>query len=73
MDSYCKCCDKTFKFKSKKDNLKLLTHIEYGKCFRLYLTIKNPEFLDIDNIIDEYITNRKKCFSSCQIRFQIST
>ena len=57
MDYFCDVCDKTIISKSKNNHLKSLTHIQ-EKSFRIYHTIKNPYFFDIDKIQNDYITNQ---------------
>ena len=58
MKYYCDVCDKTTKLKPKHTHVKSLTHNPCEKRFRINHTIKNPNFLDLDRIFNEYITNR---------------
>ena len=56
-DYYCDICDKTIKIKSVNEHLKSLSHSELDKCIRINHTIENPNFVIIDEIFYEYITN----------------
>ena len=60
MKWYFDVCDKTNKHKSKKNQLKSLSVIQYGKCFRINHSNENPNFFDVDKLFNNYITNHKK-------------
>ena len=62
MEYNCDVCDKTTKIRYKRKNLLSLTHIEFDKCINIKHTIENPNFFDIDEIFDVYITNHNKKF-----------
>ena len=62
MDYYCHACDKTIKIKSKTKHLQSLTHNEFEKCIRLKHTIQNPDFFDMAELFNEYITDHNKKF-----------
>ena len=55
-------CDTTIKIKSKDKHLQSLTHTELEKSIRIKHTIENPDFLDIDERFNGYITNHNKKF-----------
>ena len=60
MDYYCNVPDKTIEIKRKSKNLQCITNNEIDKGIRTKYNIKNFDFFDIDEIFNDYITNRKK-------------
>ena len=57
MESHCDVCDRTNKTKSKREQFESLRHNEFAMCIRTKHLIQNPDVFDIDEKIDEYITN----------------
>ena len=55
-------CDKPIKIKSKCERLKSLSDIELDKCTPKLHTIKNTDFIGMDELFHEYISNHKKFF-----------
>ena len=62
MDYFCDVCDKTYKKKSKSNNRQSLRHIDFEKSIRIKHVIQNPDFFDIDEIFNEYITKHNEKF-----------
>ena len=60
MDYYCNVCDETIQIKSKNKHLPGLTHNEFEKCIRKKHTKQNPDFLVIESLFDEYITDHSE-------------
>ena len=59
----CKLCDKSIKIKSKKKHL----NSQYHKSLRMSIisrySVINPDFLDKDNILKNYVLETKKKFA----------
>ena len=68
MDFYCDICDKTIKVKSKNNHFKSVSQIQNKKWFRINHTVKNPNFVDIDKIFNDYVTNHNKNFELFFVR-----
>ena len=46
--------------KSRSKHLQSLTHNKLEKCIRIKHTIENPDFFDLYEVFNNYITNHKK-------------
>ena len=62
MNCYSDVSDKTIKVQSKSKHLQNCTQNEFENCLQIKHTIENPEFFDIDEIFNCYITNHNKKF-----------
>ena len=62
MDYYCDICDISVKIKYKKRHLNSSRHREFDGCLIDRYNIKNPDFLQIDNILKKYIRDHDKKF-----------
>ena len=60
MNYYCDVCDKTIKIKSKNKHLQSLTQNKIEECIRIKQTIRSPDFFDVYEILNKYITNNNK-------------
>ena len=60
MNYYSDVSDKTINVKSKSKHLQNFTQNEFENCLRIKHTIENPDFFDIDEISNCYITNHNK-------------
>ena len=64
-----KCwCDKTYKIGSKTKHHHSQSHIGLEKCIILKHAMQNPNFLVIDEIFNEDITDHNKKFDSFVVR-----
>ena len=57
---YIKFCDKTMKLKTKNKHFRSLTHKDFERCKQKNYTNRNPNFLDVSIIYNDYITNHNK-------------
>ena len=62
MSYYCDTCDRTIKLRSKKKHLNTNLHRTYSNCIRNRYYIKNPEFFQIENILNKHISDYLKRF-----------
>ena len=60
MNYYCDVYDKTKKIKSKNIHLDSLTQNKREECKRTKRNIRKPDFFNIDDIFNNYITNHNK-------------
>ena len=61
-DYYCDVYDISIKIKSKSKHLHSLTHNELEKCIQINHTIEKLDFLDIEELFNNYINNHNKKF-----------
>ena len=73
MSYYCDICDQTSNLKSKNKHLKSTTHNELEKSFRIFHSIKNPEFFNVDDLCNDFINNHneKDFFYYVQCKFNL--
>ena len=62
-DYYCDICDKTIKLKCKKKHLNTTQHKYLSYSIINRYCVKNPEFLQIENILNKYIRYYCKKFA----------
>ena len=63
MDYYCNVCDKSIKAKSQSEHPQSITNKNFEYCIQLEHAIEiNPDFFDIDEIFNDFITNKKLDF-----------
>ena len=60
MDYYCDASDKTKKIKSRTKIFQILSQNELVECVLKRHTISKPDFFDIDESFNNYITNHIK-------------
>ena len=60
MSYYCDICDKIINLKSKDKHLNSITHIELEKSFRIYHSTENPNFLNVDDLYNDFINSHNK-------------
>ena len=59
---YCQLCDKSIKFSSKKKLLNSKYHKSLSDRFICKYTVKNPNFLHIEDIIKNFVNDYNKKF-----------
>ena len=69
MDYYCNVFDESIKSKSKSELFQSLTHSKVEKCIQMKHTIKNPEYFNIDEFVNDFITNGKNVLSPLKMSF----
>ena len=69
MDYYCEFCDDITKIESKSKHLQSLSHNDFRKSIRRNHTIRNPDFIAIDEMFHEYNTfhNEKSIYISLNL------
>ena len=60
MERYCDIFDKTTKKSRKEKYLQRLTHNDFSRCIRRQQTLKNLNFVDLDSIFHDSITNHSR-------------
>ena len=63
MSYYCDICDKTIKLRCKKKHLNSSLHKSLSRSFINRYCVKNPDFLQIENILNKYIRDYRKKFN----------
>ena len=56
----CKLCDKGIKMKSKKKHLNSIYHRYLSDSIIIRYIIQNPDFLNIDNTLKNYVVDYNK-------------
>ena len=65
-------CDRTITNKSKSEHVQSLTHIEFERRIRVKNTIEKPDFSDVDEIVNVFITNHnKKKFTNYLLKYDL--
>ena len=62
-DFNCKLCDKSSKIKSKKNHLNLQYHKSSSKSIISRYSVTNPDFLNMDSILKNYVLEYNKKIS----------
>ena len=71
----CKVCDKPIKMKSKKNHLNSINHKSLSTSVVNRYSVTNPDFLQIENILKNYVLDYTKKFAfylnicKCKIHF----
>ena len=70
----CKLCDKSIKYKSREKQLKSQYHKSLNMSIISRYSVANPDFLQIEKILKNYILNYKKnafylIICKCKLRF----
>ena len=61
-DYYCDICDKTSELRYKKKHLKTRLHKSLSYSIINRYCVKNPEFLQIENMLTKYVRDYCKNF-----------
>ena len=62
-DYYCDICDKTIKLRCKKKHLNTTLHKSLSRSIINRYCVKNPEFLQLENILNKYVRDYCKKFA----------
>ena len=65
-DSYCNLCDKTIKYKKKHSKTKSHMYLSESIINKHY--VKNPEFIEIEKILQKHVNKYNKKFEFYHIK-----